>query len=88
MPGLHHNRIDVFVPGLAILVALFETFQIKSMRYSDGAVREGVMYNFEDKFRVGNIRERTVNSLNQQFNLDRQQAQRVSQTAQMLAKTV
>ncbi|MBF4102443.1 hypothetical protein INT80_04705 [Gallibacterium anatis] len=55
------------------------------MRYSDGAVREGVMYNFEDKFR-GNIRERTVNSLNQQFNLDRQQAQRVSQTAQMLAK--
>ena len=86
LPGLHHNRIDVFVPGLAILVALFETFQIKSMRYSDGAVREGVMYNFEDKFRVGNIRERTVNSLNQQFNLDRQQAQRVSQTAQMLAK--
>ncbi len=29
LPGLHHNRIDVFVPGLAILVALFETFQIK-----------------------------------------------------------
>ncbi|KGQ46068.1 exopolyphosphatase [Gallibacterium anatis] len=86
LPGLHHNRIDVFVPGLAILVALFETFQIKSMRYSDGAVREGVMYNFEDKFRVSNIRERTVNSLNQQFNLDRQQAQRVSKTAQMLAK--
>ncbi len=86
LPGLHHNRIDVFVPGLAILVALFETFQIKSMRYSDGAVREGVMYNFEDKFRVSNIRERTVNSLNQQFNLDREQAARVSQVAQMLAK--
>ena len=85
LPGLHHNRIDVFVPGLAILVALFENFQINTMRYSDGAVREGVMYNFEDKFRVSNIRERTVNSLTQQFNLDRKQAARVAQTAQMLA---
>ncbi len=50
------------------------------MRYSDGAVRRRNV-QFEDKFRVGNIRERTVNSLNQQFNLDRQQAQRVCQTA-------
>ncbi|MFC0309583.1 exopolyphosphatase [Gallibacterium trehalosifermentans] len=86
LPGLHHNRIDVFVPGLAILVALFETFQIKTMRYSDGAVREGVMYNFEDQFRVSNIRERTVNSLTQQFDLDREQATRVSQVVQMFTK--
>ncbi|MBF4102442.1 hypothetical protein INT80_04675 [Gallibacterium anatis] len=35
----------------------------------------------------GNIRERTVNSLNQQFNLDRQQVREFPQTwPQMLAK--
>lgn len=41
MKGLIEERADVLVPGLAILLALFHTFRIESMRYSDGALREG-----------------------------------------------
>ncbi|TCP91232.1 exopolyphosphatase/guanosine-5'-triphosphate,3'-diphosphate pyrophosphatase [Cricetibacter osteomyelitidis] len=79
--GLVEERTDVFVPGLAILMAVFDTFGIETMRYSDGALREGVMYSLEKAFQVANIRQRTANSLAKQFNIDQFQARRVHQSA-------
>ena len=86
MPGLNDDRVDVFVPGLAILSAIFDTFKIKQMRYSDGALREGVMYGLEKNFQVQNIRQRTAVALATQFNLDLPQSDRVYQSARLLAK--
>ncbi|MDO4698388.1 MAG: exopolyphosphatase [Pasteurellaceae bacterium] len=82
--GLIEERADVLVPGLAILLALFHTFHIQSMKYSDGALREGVMYGLEKGFQVGNIRQRTAEALAEQYNIDQKQAQRVKQTALLL----
>ena len=56
------------------------------MRYSDGALREGVMYGLEQSFQVDDIRQRTVNSLMKNFAIDRSQAARVNHTAEVLAK--
>lgn len=81
LKGLLEERADVLLPGLAILLALFHTFHIQSMRYSDGALREGVMYGLEKRFQVGNIRQRTADALAEQFNLDQAQAKRVCETA-------
>lgn len=80
LAGLNEQRVDVFVPGLAILTAVFDTFGIEQMRYSDGALREGVIYSLEKNFQVENIRQRTGKSLVKQFNLDTAQSQRVLQT--------
>lgn len=88
LKGLLEERADVLVPGLAILLALFRTFHIQSMRYSDGALREGVMYGLESSFQVGNIRQRTAEALAQQFNIDQQQAQQVQKTALRLFEQV
>ncbi|KOE70184.1 exopolyphosphatase [Aggregatibacter actinomycetemcomitans] len=82
--GLNPDRADVFVPGLAILSAVFENFHIEKMRYSDGALREGVMYSLEQNFQVNNIRERTALGLAEQFNIDQAQAERVYQSAALL----
>jgi exopolyphosphatase/guanosine-5'-triphosphate,3'-diphosphate pyrophosphatase len=41
--GLKASRKPVFASGLAILIALFETLDIKSMRRSKGALREGLI---------------------------------------------
>lgn len=88
LKGLLEERADVLVPGLAILLALFRTFKIESMRYSDGALREGVMYGLEKSFQVGDIRQRTADALSEQFNIDHAQASRVEQTALMLFEQV
>ncbi|WGE90000.1 exopolyphosphatase [Actinobacillus arthritidis] len=88
MKGLLEERADVLVPGLAILLALFHNFRIESMRYSDGALREGVMYGLEKSFQVGDIRQRTAEALAEQFNIDQQQAHRVERTALALFEQV
>ncbi|MDG6882583.1 Exopolyphosphatase [Phocoenobacter uteri] len=88
LKGLLKERADVFVPGLAILKALFHTFQIDTMRYSDGAVREGVMYSLDAQFQQQDIRQRTATSLAQQFNIDVEQATRVERTAYQLVKQI
>lgn len=84
LKGLLEERADVLVPGLAILLALFHTFNIRSMRYSDGALREGVMYGLEQAFQTADIRQRTAKSLAKQFTLDTAHANRVEQLAMKL----
>ncbi|MGY4676581.1 exopolyphosphatase [Pasteurella sp. P03HT] len=86
LSGLIEERADVFVPGLAILSAVFETFGIQQMRYSDGALREGVMYSLEKNFQVSNIRQRTACGLAEQFAIDHAQAERVYQSVNLLCK--
>lgn len=86
--GLLKERADVLVPGIAILLALFHTFHIQSMRYSDGALREGIMYGLENHFQVDDIRQRTAEALAEQYDIDQQQAQRVKTTALRLFDSV
>lgn len=86
--GFNTDRADVFVPGLAILRAIFDTFQIQTMRYSDGALREGIIYSLEKNFQVSDIRARTALGLTQQFNIDQAQAERVCQSAMLLVRQV
>lgn len=84
LPGLSEERREVFVAGLAILAALFNRLKIKELNLSNGALREGVLYEMENRFRHQDIRERTTNSLVEHYNIDRQQADRVLNTTQHL----
>ncbi len=77
MPGLSDERRAVFVPGLAILCGVFDSLRIKELRLSDGALREGVLYEMEGRFRHQDIRSRTAQSLASQYNIDSEQAKRV-----------
>jgi len=80
LPGLSDERKAVFVPGLAILCGVFDALAIKELRLSDGALREGVLYEMEGRFRHQDIRSRTAQSLANQYNIDREQAKRVLDT--------
>ncbi|QLB12187.1 exopolyphosphatase/guanosine-5'-triphosphate,3'-diphosphate pyrophosphatase [Bisgaardia hudsonensis] len=86
LSGLNPDRTDVFVPGLAILTAIFETFNIQTMRYSDGALREGIIYSLEKSFQVCDIRQRTATGLIKQFNIDEIQSKQVFLSTLLLAK--
>ena len=48
--GLKKSRITVFSAGLAILIAIFESLEIKQLKISQGALREGLISRlFNDK---------------------------------------
>ncbi|WP_333499560.1 exopolyphosphatase [Kluyvera sp. CHPC 1.2972] len=84
LPGLSEERKGVFVPGLAILCGVFDALAIKELRLSDGALREGVLYEMEGRFRHQDVRSRTAQSLANQYNIDREQAQRVLETTMQM----
>ena len=80
LPGLSEERKAVFVPGLAIMCGIFDALGIKALRLSDGALREGVLYEMEGRFRHQDIRSRTAESLASQYHIDSDQARRVLET--------
>lgn len=84
LPGLSEDRQPVFVSGLAILCGIFDALAIKELRLSDGALREGVLYEMEGRFRHQDIRSRTAKSLADHYNIDREQARRVLDTTELL----
>lgn len=84
LPGLSEERKAVFVPGLAILCGVFDALAIRELRLSDGALREGVLYEMEGRFRHQDIRSRTAQSLANHYNIDSDQARRVLETTDEL----
>lgn len=77
LDGLSEDRKPVFAAGVAIVSALFSAFNIDKMHFSTGALREGVLYEMEQRFRHCDIRSRTANAIAEQYNIDMPQAQRV-----------
>ena len=84
LPGLSDERKAVFVPGLAILCGVFDALAIRELRLSDGALREGVLYEMEGRFRHQDIRSRTAQSLANHYAIDSDQARRVLETTEQL----
>ncbi|AOA59151.1 exopolyphosphatase [Acinetobacter larvae] len=82
--GLKEDRRAVLPAGLAILYAIFEVFQIDKLVYSDGALREGVMYDLLGRFQHEDVRDRSVQALLGRYGADPRQARRVVDTAQKL----
>lgn len=82
--GLKEDRRAVLPAGMAILYAIFEVLDIDKLIYSDGALREGVMYDLLGRFQHEDIRDRSVQALIGRYNADAKQAERVVMTAQKL----
>lgn len=88
LPGVKPERRQVFIGGLAILKAVFDTFNIERMIYSDGALREGALWDLFGRSGHEDVRQRTIQSLQERFFIDSDQASRVRDTALKLAKQV
>ena len=86
--GLKEDRRAVLPAGLAILYAVFEVLNIDKLVYSDGALREGVMYDLLGRFQHEDIRDRSVQAMMGRYSADLKQAQRVVDTAQHLFDAV
>jgi exopolyphosphatase / guanosine-5'-triphosphate,3'-diphosphate pyrophosphatase len=88
LPALSEDRKPVFVGGVAILCATFESLDIKLMRVSSGAVREGLLYDHLGRIHHEDVRERTIEQLMQRYGIDVVQARRVEVTALYLLQQV
>lgn len=88
LDGLQKERAPVFPGGVAILSATFESLGIEHMRVSEGALREGLLYDLLGRIHQEDVRERTVNELATRYGVNTAQAERVRATALILYSQV
>jgi len=81
LPGLSDERRPIFAPGLAILLSCFEVLGIEKMQPTEAALREGLLYELVGRFSQLDVRERSIYGLVHRHQIDREQAERVRDTA-------
>ncbi len=82
--GLSERRAQVWPGGLSILVEIFRSLRIDEMKVSDGALREGLLYDLLGRLQHQDARERTVIAMASRYQADAEQAERVAITASQL----
>lgn len=88
IPGLKTDRRATLPAGLAILEAIFDALGVQTMTHSDGALREGVLYDLLGRHQHEDVRERTVSALMERCHVDEDQAARVEHKALSLLNKV
>jgi exopolyphosphatase / guanosine-5'-triphosphate,3'-diphosphate pyrophosphatase len=92
--GLKPERHAVLPGGLAILYTLASHFGVDSLLPARGALRQGVIIDLHSRLtassgsRIGQVRDETVKTLQQRFQVDTGQASRVAQLATRLFLSV
>jgi exopolyphosphatase/guanosine-5'-triphosphate,3'-diphosphate pyrophosphatase len=79
--GLNEDRVPVFLGGIIVLSSVCEALEIKQMQVSDGALREGLLYQLLGQRHDSDIRIQSVRSLAERFHADLVYGQRIAQTA-------
>ena len=73
--ALEPARARVFAGGFAVLHGLCETLGLDRMEVSEGALREGVIYDLQGRIRHEDVRDRTIIDVLDRYNLDKAQAE-------------
>ena len=88
LDGLSDERRPVFAGGVAVLSAIFKGLDIKRMRVSDLALREGLLYELQGNIQHHDERDRTVETLISRYDLDKSQGELVAESANKLLQQV
>jgi len=86
--GLSERRVPVFPGGIAILIEVMKELRIRELEVTDGALREGALYDLFGRLSDEDSRERTIRAMEQRYHVDHEQADRVELTAMALLDQV
>ncbi|MEO1575821.1 MAG: Ppx/GppA phosphatase family protein, partial [Pseudomonadota bacterium] len=78
--AINERRRAVFFGGLLILERLFAGLKLRRLRVADAALREGLIYDMLGARAGRDVHDTSVNALQQQYLIDRAQAERVEST--------
>ncbi|ULJ63131.1 Ppx/GppA family phosphatase [Wielerella bovis] len=79
--GLKPDRVDVFVGGLAVMMAAFEELDISGMAFNEAALRDGVFFEMIGRNAHEDLREQTAEQFQKRYHVGKNQAERVSKLA-------
>lgn len=79
--GVRTDRQSIFPAGFAILMGAFRSLQITEMTFADGALREGLLYDIAGRIQHEDVRERTIQALQERYHVDQEHGGAVEDTA-------
>ncbi|HXN10550.1 MAG TPA: exopolyphosphatase [Steroidobacteraceae bacterium] len=81
LDSVSEERRPVFPGGVVILTEIIAALGIEQMRFVEGALRDGLLYDMVGRMTRSDARERTVGSMQRRYHVDLGQAERVEATA-------
>jgi exopolyphosphatase/guanosine-5'-triphosphate,3'-diphosphate pyrophosphatase len=84
LPELNPERAPVLAGGVVILVETMKALGIERLQISDGALREGLLYDMLGRLQHEDARELTIRAMLSRYHVDGAQAARVEETARGL----
>ena len=88
LTSISASRMQVVAGGLAVLRAVMHTLNIESIRASQVALREGIIFDMLGKAEHADIQNQTLANLTNRYSIDIRQANRVERTATQLFEVV
>lgn len=88
LTGLTAERKPVFAAGVAILHAIMTSLNIDQLHFSEGALREGLLFEMEDSFKRSDIRMRTTENLASKHLVDLDHAAKIKGHARELFQQI
>ncbi len=86
LDGVSPDRAEILPGGLAILMGAFDELGLERMEASEGALREGLLFDLLGRIEHNDIRTASVSAMAQRYHADEAQAKRVAASAlEMLA---
>jgi exopolyphosphatase/guanosine-5'-triphosphate,3'-diphosphate pyrophosphatase len=86
--GIKQERAAVLAGGLAVLMAIFETFGLHELGAAKGGLRLGVLYDLLGRRESHDVRDSTAERWQLRFAVDRAQSERVAQAALKLFRAI
>ncbi len=80
IPELGPDRLPVFPGGVAIVQAAFKALGIDEMQVSDGALREGLLYDLMGRIYHDDVRENSVKALAERYHTNPEHAAQIVDT--------
>ncbi len=88
LQGLSDDRQPVFLGGVIVLAALFDSLQITEITAADWALREGLLFDLKGRLEDHDIRQGSVDALASRFHVNINKSKAVEVTAQLLLEQV
>ncbi|MDN6320008.1 MAG: exopolyphosphatase [Marinobacter sp.] len=79
--GLRPDRQNIFPAGFAILMGAFQSLNIQDMTFTDGALREGLLYGIAGRIQHEDVRERSISALLERYHVEQRHSAAVEATA-------
>ncbi len=88
LDGVSPARAEVLPGGFAVLAGAFRQLGLEQMEVSEGALREGLLYDLLGRIREQDVRATSVLAMARRYHVDADQAQRVASLAESLRQSV